>query len=106
MDQLKEKHIITEQKLHAQIKTTQLMQEKLHQLQSELISKGFTNESSIITSSSTDATYESIIDNLKFIIQEHLSMRNANTQNEIDDLRFRVILSSLFLINKDLKIIP
>lgn len=89
LDELKEKYSDTEHKLNNQIKTSQHVQEKLHQLQNELISKGFANETNFI-SNSADTNYENIIDNLKYIIHEHLNLRNLSTQNEIEELRLKV----------------
>lgn len=90
LDELKEKYSETEHKLSNQIKTSQHVQDKLYQLQNELISKGFANDANFI-SNSTDVNYENIIDNLKYIIHEHLNLRNLSTQNEIEELRLKVI---------------
>lgn len=87
-DELKERYIDTEHKLNMQIKASQIVQDKLHQLQNDLISKGLTLETNLM--SSNDSNYENIIDNLKFIIHENLNLRNSTTQNEIDELKFKV----------------
>ncbi|RMZ96888.1 hypothetical protein BpHYR1_035867 [Brachionus plicatilis] len=89
LDDLKEKYSDTEHKLNYQIKSSQHVQDKLHQLQNELISKGFANDANFI-SNSTDSNYENIIDNLKYIIHEHLNLRNLSTQNEIEELRLKI----------------
>ena len=83
---LRENNYLIEQKLDAQTKINQAMQDKLAQLQADLNAKGYQTASSNEMSS-----YENIIDNLKFIIQEKFALKHSASQTELDELRFKVI---------------
>lgn len=91
IDDLREKYITCEQKLDYQVKTNQGMQEKLYQLQSELASRGFISlgQQHSPSSSTSEASYENIIENFKFIISQ-LSVRSSSSQTEIDELKLKV----------------
>ena len=87
LNEIKEKFHVNEQKLSTQIKTNQLMQENLVQLQNYLTSKGYQTN----LPASETLSYENIIDNLKFIVKEQFALRNVrNSQSEIDDLKLKV----------------
>jgi hypothetical protein len=103
----RERSYASEQKLESQVKKTQRMKDKLIQLQTEINSSinggsgggggggGFFAKQSLGASE----TYESIIDNLKFIIQEQLALRSSSSQNETTELKFKVS-NCLFLWGK------
>lgn len=95
LSDLKEKFYATEQKLNAQLKKNQMMQDKLSQLQNELIAKGLTSSE---VKTTNESTYENIIENLKFIIQEQFVLRTTNSQNDIDELKFKVNLNLKYLL--------
>jgi predicted RNase H-like nuclease (RuvC/YqgF family) len=86
----------SEQKIDTQVKRNQRMKDKLVQLQTEinsLINGGAAARQQTTLNSSGNseaATYESIIENLKFIIQEQLALRNTNSQNDLTELKFKV----------------
>lgn len=87
LNDFKERFHVNEQKLSTQIKTNQIMQDNLVQLQNYLTSKGYQTNSPTSESSS----YENIIENLKFIVKEQFALRNVrNSQSEIDDLKLKV----------------
>lgn len=82
VDSLRDKYMTSQQELDLQIKINKSIQEKLFQLQCELATKlpGL--------SPSGEASYESIIENLKFIIHEQLQYRT--NQAELDELKHKV----------------
>lgn len=88
IDELREKYMECEQKLNFYVKKNQTMQEKLSQLQSDLAANGIVTPSSHQLSATAEASYENIIENLKFIIQEHF--RNSTTQSELEELKHKV----------------
>ena len=94
LNDIKERFNTSEQKLNSQIKTNQLMQENLVQLQNYLTSKGYQTN----LPASETLSYENIIENLKFIVKEQFALRNVrNSQSEIDDLKLKVHIYLLLL---------
>jgi chromosome segregation ATPase len=91
IDELREKCITCEQKLDYQVKTNKTMQEKLYQLQLELVSK-MPNQPQQIIPSATDASYESIIDDLKFIIHQQIAYRNPSPLADVEELKHKVYI--------------
>jgi hypothetical protein len=91
LNELREQFYATEQKLNMQTKMNQSMQDKLAQLQNELVARGF--EANVVEkphSNHNDISNDNIIDNLKLIIQEQLFLKNASSRNDIEDLKFKV----------------
>lgn len=97
--ELKEKYYATEQKLNNQEKKNLVMQDKLTQLQNDLLCKDqdqliathlknikLNNNETLIS------THENIIDNLKHTIQEQFALRNASAQSDIEELKFKVFI--------------
>jgi len=92
LNDIKERFHVNEQKLNTQIKTNQVMQDNLVQLQNYLTAKGYQTN---LPASETQS-YENIIENLKFIVKEQFALRNVrNSQSEIDDLKLKVIKRDL-----------
>jgi hypothetical protein len=93
LTEYKEKSYISEQKLESQVKKNQRMKDRLVQLQTEINSSigsfGVYSKHTL----GTNETYESIIDNLKFIIQEQLALKSSHAQSEINELKTKVIKS-------------
>ncbi len=89
MNELREKYYSTEQKLNNQTRINQNMQEKLTQLQNELIAKGF-EINMMSQSNQNEQSNDIMIDNLKMIIQEQLLLKNAVSRTDIEDLKYKV----------------
>ena len=90
LSEYKEKFHSSEQKVELQMKKNQRMQDKLFQLQTEINSSIGDNFAKQTLLGSNETTYESIIDNLKFIIQEQMALRTTNTQKDVTELKFKV----------------
>lgn len=93
MNELREKYYSTEQKLNNQTRINQNMQEKLTQLQNELIAKGF-EINMMSQSNQNEQSNDIMIDNLKMIIQEQLLLKNAVSRTDIEDLKYKVRISN------------
>jgi len=102
--EVKEKYYSTEQKLNCQEKKNLMMQEKLNQLQNDLLTKdkdhliathlnnlNLNNNETLLTSQ------ENIIDSLKQTIQEQFALRNASAQSVVEDLKFKVDFLNQFI---------
>jgi hypothetical protein len=89
MNELRERYYSTEQKLNNQTRINQNMQEKLTQLQNELIAKGF-EINMMSQSNQNEQSNDTLIDNLKTIIQEQLLLKNAVSRSDIEDLKYKV----------------
>ena len=62
-------------------------------------------ETDLLTKEKTDlnetclneTAHESLIENLRFIIQEQLTLRNSSVQQTVEELKFKVYIIYIFL---------
>ena len=85
---MKEKYFITEKLLSSQLRTNQVFQDKLRQLETDLLTKEKTPD--LNESCMNDTVHESLIENLRLIIQEQLTLRNSSVQQTVEELKFKV----------------
>ncbi len=95
--ELKEKFHTTQQKLNQTENRNLLIQEKLNQLQNDLINKNqdhliatHLNNLNLNNNETLIASQENLIENLKHNIQEQFAIRNASAQHDIEELKFKV----------------
>lgn len=88
LSEFKEAYILNEERLNSQKKINEKIQAKLNSLQKDLLSKETEIDTSMMFRN--EPSQESIIDNLKLIIQDQLNARNTSALNEIESLKFTI----------------
>lgn len=87
LGQFRERYYELEQQLNSQLKANQVIQEKLMQLQGELLERG--GELSLVYKSE-HANADRIVDNIRVILQEQLAVRSSSTQKELDEMESKI----------------
>ena len=92
LNEFREKYYITEQQLTGQLNTSRMIQEKLIALQNDLLEKSVDEIPITFRSLSftNDISYETMVENLKKVIQEQFTLRNGVLQREIAELKAKV----------------
>ncbi len=90
LNEYREKYYENEHELNMQLKTNQQMKDKLEQFKNELVvSNDLLNNHTPTGSAST--SYENIIENLKWIIQEQIALKNVSTnQQDVDQYKRKI----------------
>ena len=92
LEELREKYHLTEHQLSSQMKASRMLQEKLAALQNELLEKSI-DEMPLTMRSLTfqnEVSYETIVEDLKAVIQEQFANRNGALMKEISELKAKV----------------